>query len=71
MKDCLFNTQSDNIAAYCKYHHCYMTVKQIKRKNCLRKQCGHLVKNEAHPWWNQREATKKKRKERKEALRAI
>jgi len=42
-----------------------MTVKQIRGKNCLGKQCFHLDKNEEHEWWAQRERTKQKRKERK------
>ena len=71
MKTCLFNTQSDNIAGYCHKHHCYMTVRQIRCRNCLGKQCWHLEKNEDHDWWRQREVTKKKRKERKEQLYQI
>ena len=68
MKTCLYNTQSNNVAAYCRHHNCSMTVKQIKCKNCLQKQCWYLVKNEEHDWWRQREATKQKRKERKQAI---
>lgn len=68
MKTCLFNTCSENVAGYCKYHHAGLTVKQIRCKNCLQKQCRHLVKNEDHVWWKQREATKQKRKARKSAL---
>ena len=66
MKTCLFNTHSDNVAGYCKLHHCSMTVKQIRCKECLQKQCWHLVKNEEHQWWRQRELTKQKRKAKKE-----
>lgn len=65
MKTCLYNTQSDNIAGYCRHHRCSMTPKQIKGKNCLGKQCYYLIKNEEHDWWRQREAVKQKRKERK------
>jgi hypothetical protein len=43
-----------------------MTVKQIKNKECLRKNCWHLEKNETHQWWKQRELTKQKREARKE-----
>lgn len=68
MEVCLFNTYSDNIVAYCKYHHCGMTVKQMKRKNCLGKQCHHLIKNENHDHWRQREVMKQKRKDRKKAI---
>lgn len=45
-----------------------MTVKQIKGRNCLGKQCWYLVKNEEHEWWAQRERTKQKRKNRKEEI---
>ena len=65
MEMCLFNTQSENVAGYCKHHHCAMTVKQMRCKNCLQKQCHHLVKNEEHQYWRQREAMKQKRKSRK------
>jgi hypothetical protein len=68
MEKCLYNSQSSNVAGYCRHHNCAMTVKQIKCKNCLQKQCWHLVKNEDHNWWKQREATKQKRKNRKQAM---
>jgi hypothetical protein len=45
-----------------------MTVKQMKAKECLRKQCWHLVKNESHQYWKQREKVKQKRKDRKQAI---
>lgn len=70
MKTCLYNTHSDNTAAYCRLHHCNLTVKQIRTKECLQKQCWHLKKNEAHNWWQQREAVKQKRKERKEKCKS-
>lgn len=66
MEACLFNTQSDNIAAYCKHHHCGVTVKQMRTKNCLGKQCNYLIKNEQHQYWRQREIIKQRRKDRKQ-----
>jgi hypothetical protein len=45
-----------------------MTVKQMKAKGCLQKQCWHLVKNEEHQYWRQRDAVKQKRKDRKQAI---
>lgn len=66
--ECLFNTQSNNVVAYCKYHHCGMTVKQMKCKNCLGKQCHYLRKNENHDFWRQQEVKKQRRKERKQAI---
>lgn len=68
MKQCLFGTSSNNCCAYCKLHHCSMTVKQMKAKNCLGKQCWHLAKNEEHQYWKQREVVKQKRKGRKQML---
>lgn len=70
MKECLFNSCSDNCCAYCQLHRCSMTVKQMKAKNCLQKQCWHLEKNENHQYWRQRENVKQKRKERKLAINA-
>ena len=68
MATCLFNTHSDNVVAYCRYHHCGMTVKQMKCKNCLGKQCHYLVKNEKHDYWRQREIIKQKRRARKQSI---
>ena len=68
MKQTLFNCQSDNCCAYCKLHHCSMTVKQMKSKECLQKQCWHMVKNEEHAYWKQRETMKQKRKDRKDRM---
>ena len=70
MKECLFNTYSNNIAAYCRLHSCSLTVKQLKCKNCLGKQCWHFVKNEEHPYWLQREVVKQRRKNRKQMINA-
>lgn len=68
MKGCLFGTNSNNVAAYCRLHQCGITVKQMKCKNCLQKQCWHLVKNETHQYWRQRELTKQKRRNRKQMI---
>lgn len=42
-------------AGYCLLHHGALTVKQIRIKRCLDKECWHLERNEEHPWWKQRE----------------
>jgi hypothetical protein len=42
-----------------------MTVKQMRCKNCLQKECRHLIKKEEHPYWKQRALTKQKKKARK------
>lgn len=71
MKQTLYGCYSDNCCGYCKLHGCSMTVKQMKKKECLKKQCYHLKKNEDHPIWKQRERMKEIRKERKLAAGAI
>lgn len=55
---------------FCKHHNCYLTVKQSRQHNCLQKQCRHLIKNENHPYWKQREITKQRRKDRKQQINA-
>lgn len=66
--ECLYNTNSDNVVAYCQHHRCAMTVKQMRCKNCLGKQCHYLQKNESHQYWHQRDLKKQKRKNRKERI---
>ena len=53
MQKTLFNGYSDNCCAYCKYHMCGMTFKQIRVKDCLNKQCHYLIRKETHPVWQQ------------------
>jgi hypothetical protein len=67
-KKCMFNTESSNVAGYCKLHDAYMTVKQIRCKQCLQKQCWHLERNYEHKWWAQRAEKKQLRIERKQRL---
>ena len=63
MLNSLYNTEisEKRCVGYCWHHHCYVTVTQIKQKECLKKQCGALEKYE-HEYWRQRELTKSKRK---------
>lgn len=68
MQKTLFHCFSDNCCGYCAFHQCAITVKQLRRKECLLKQCRHLTKNESHPYWHQRERTKQLRKDRKAHL---
>ena len=37
----------NHACAYCDYHKCHMTAQHIRCKDCLNKQCKHLIKNEA------------------------
>ena len=68
MKACLFGTCSNNVAAYCRRHRKNLTVKQMKCKDCLQKECWHLVKNEKHQYWRQRELIKQKKKSKKQMM---
>ena len=72
MLQSLYNTEisEKKCIGYCGRHHCYLSVTQLKRKECLLKQCTHLEKHE-HEYWRQRELTKMRRKQRKENLRTI
>ena len=71
MQKTLYNCYSDNCCGYCKLHQCSITVKQLKKKECLKKQCWYLEKNEEHDYWRQRERTKELRKESKLALAGL
>ena len=71
MEKTLYHSYSDKICAYCELHECGMTVKQMKKKQCLQKQCHYFHRNENHQIWYQRELVKNHRKVRKEALRLI
>jgi hypothetical protein len=46
---------------YCKRHGCYITCKQLKHKECLRKQCKALQRY-PHEYWEQRKLIKIKKK---------
>ena len=48
--------------AFCRFHKWHMTVKSIKIKECLKRDCCALFKNKRHPYWE----TRKKNKVRKE-----
>lgn len=48
---------------FCWKHRCYVTSTQLKKKECLKKQCNALERYE-HEFWRQRELTKLRRKNR-------
>ena len=48
--------------AYCKYHKCYLTAKQICTKKCLYKQCKALDKFLDRKFWKDRELRKLNKK---------
>ena len=57
--------EKNKACGFCQHHHCYLTVKQLRQHECLKKQCNYLRKNESHDWWRQRSVMKQKRKEKK------
>jgi hypothetical protein len=61
----LYGTYAKNPCAYCRLKRVSLTVKQLKRKECLRKQCKWLSKYK-HEYWDEREKIKALRKQRKE-----
>jgi hypothetical protein len=63
--------EENKACGYCRHHLCFLTVKQLRQHDCLKKECFHLQKNEEHNWWKQREKTKEKRKARKQNIDAI
>ena len=66
----LYNTYARNPCAYCKKKQCSLTVRQVKTKECLKKNCWYLVKYPNHEWWKQREILKAKKKANKKVLTA-
>ena len=66
MLQSLYNTEISEarVVGYCHRHHCYLSSTQLKRKECLKKQCTHLEKHE-HEFWRQRDMTKARRQQRK------
>lgn len=61
---------ADKIVAYCRYHKCSMTLPQMRQRECLRKGCGALRKDD-HPYWKSREVTREKRAARKREKQAV
>lgn len=54
-------TYFKNCPGYCKLHHKYLTVRQIKTKTCLGKRCAYLKRLE-HGYWEFREKKKLQKK---------
>jgi hypothetical protein len=66
----LHGARSANSCAYCYNHHCALTPRQVKQRECLKKQCGALRRYD-HPYWEQREKSKALRAARKERLEGM
>lgn len=64
----IFNNYIKSPCGYCRRHHGVLSVQQMKKKQCLQKQCHHLEKYEDHEYWEKRAEKKKKRLERKKYL---
>ena len=56
---------------YCYFHKAALTVKTMKCKECLKKQCDALKKYEEHDFWRQHEQKKQLRKERKQMASGV
>ena len=61
---CQLGGSKAKCVGYCRYHKCNITAKQMKRRKCLKKQCGALARL-PHPYWESREAKRKLRKAHK------
>ena len=58
----------DRMVGYCRYHCAALTVKTMKRHECMKKQCDAFVKCESHDFWRQHEQKKERRKARKQMI---
>lgn len=56
---------SKNPVGWCCLHRFTLSVKQMKRKRCLVKDCRHFRKKREHDYWKAKERAKQARKERK------
>lgn len=62
-------TYFSRCVGYCHYHKVYLTQKQLKGKECLKKGCRHLERT-GHQFWKEREAKRKHQKEAQFAVNA-
>ena len=62
---CTLGGPREKVIGYCHLHKCRITVRQMKARQCLQKQCGRLQRYEEHPYWVQRAKQKAEKKERK------
>ncbi len=65
----LYGTRTNDAVAYCYYHRCALTLKQMKKKGCLAKQCDRMKRYEDHPYWAKREEARASKKAKKAASR--
>ena len=53
---------------YCHFHKAALTVKTLKCKECLKKQCDAMERYGEHDFWRQHEQKKSLRKIRKQSI---
>lgn len=58
----------NRVVGLCRYHNAALTVKTMKRHECMKKQCDAFQKCEEHDFWRQHEQKKELRKARKQVL---
>lgn len=65
--DVLYGGQAElrHCSGYCKKKGKYLTLKQMRNKECLAKQCHALDKIESHAFWKHREKKLQEKKQRK------
>lgn len=66
----LNNTVARSPCAYCRKKGVSLTVRQMKKKECLKKNCWYLVKYD-HEFWRQRDLAKEKKKANKDIMKLI
>lgn len=66
----LNNTVARSPCAYCKKKDVSLTYRQVKAKECLKKNCWHFVKYD-HEVWRQKDIVKEKKKANKEIDKLI
>ena len=64
-----YGSVSSNSCAYCWKHHKALTPAQLKKRECLRRQCDALQRYD-HPYWEMREKRKQQRASRRERREA-
>lgn len=70
MRRTLYSGFSANTCAYCALHRASLTPKQMKKHRCLAKGCTALIRHE-HPYWETREESRQKRRDRKERMEKL
>ena len=55
-----------NVVGFCRRHGGYITINQLRRKECLKKQCKYLDRVD-NPYWEERAAKRAAKKAKKKA----